>query len=113
MKEYVNINGKRVLIFNNNCIVEEIEKHMGHDFSEYVRNILDNAEESNKLAELKFNSDFEVYEAENECFRDTLNELLEIVRQYECDVESKKEPFSRKRVFKLLENVCDLIESVI
>lgn len=113
MKEYVNINGKNVLIFNNNCIVEEIEKHMGHDFSAFIRNILDNAEESNRLAELKFNSDFEVYEAENESFRDTLNEISSIVQQYQYNVEHKNEPFSRKKVFPLLEKICDLVNEVV
>ena len=99
MKEYVNINGKNVLTFNNNCIIEEIEKHMGHDFSVFIRNILDNAEESDRLVELKFNSDFEVYESENECFRDTLNEISSIIQQYQYNVKNKKEPFSRKKVF--------------
>ena len=113
MKEYVNINGKNVLIFNNNCIVEEIEKHMGHDFSEFIRDKIDSVEESKYLEELKFNSDFEAYEAENESFRDTLNEILSIVQQYQYNVEHKNEPFSRKKVFPLLEKICDLVNEVV
>ena len=113
MKEYVNINGKNVLIFNDDSIIEQIEKHMGHDFSEYIRNIFEDTERTNYIEKLKFDSDFEAYEAENESFRDTLNEISSIVQQYQYNVEHKNEPFSRKKVFQLLENICDLIEGVI
>ena len=113
MSDFVKIKGQNVYIFNDDSIIEQIEKYMGHDFSEYIRNIFEDTEKTNYLEKLKFDSDFEAYEAENECFRNTLNELLSIVKQYKRDVESKKEPFSRKRVFKLLEIICDLIENVI
>lgn len=95
MSEFVNIKDKTVYIPNNDVIVEEIEKYMGHDFSEFIR------------------KHFEAYEAENEHFRDALNEILSIVQQYQYSVEYKNEPFSRKQVFKLLENICDLIENMI
>ena len=113
MSDFVNIKGQNVYIFNDDSIIEQIEKYIGHDFSEYVRGIFEDTERTNYLEKLKFDSDFEVYEAENECFRDTLNEILSIVQQYQYGVEHKNEPFSRKRVFQLLENICDLIEGVI
>lgn len=113
MSEFVNIKDKTVYIPNNDVIVEEIEKYMGHDFSEFIRHKLEDMEETNHLEELKFNSNFEVYEAKNEHFRDALNEILSIVQQYQYSVEYKNEPFSRKQVFKLLENICDLIENMI
>ena len=75
MSDFVNINGKNVYIFNDDSIVEQIEKYMGYDFSEYIRDILEDTEQTNYLTKLKFDSDFEVYEAENESFRDTLNEI--------------------------------------
>ena len=37
MSEFVNIKDKTVYIPNNDVIVEEIEKYMGHDFSEFIR----------------------------------------------------------------------------
>ena len=113
MSDFVNINGKNVYIFNDDSIVEQIEKYMGYDFSEFIRDKIDSVEESKYLEELKFNSDFEVYEAENESFRDTLNEILSIVQQYQYNVENKNEPFSRKKVFPLLEKLCDLVNEVV
>lgn len=64
MSEFVNINGKNVYIPNNEVIIEEIEKHMGYDFSEFIRQI------------------FEAYEVENEHFKDTLKEIRSFVQQY-------------------------------
>ena len=62
---------------------------------------------------LKFNSDMDVYEAENETFRTTLQDIESLLQQYEYGLERDKEPFSRKRVFKLFEEIHKLIGDVI
>ena len=62
---------------------------------------------------LKFNSDMEAYEAENEDFRTVLCDIESLLQQYEYGLERGSEAFSRKRVFRLFEEIHRLIGEVI
>ena len=62
---------------------------------------------------LKFNSDMEAYEAENETLRRTLQDIESLLQQYEYGLEKGRDKFSRKRVFELFKEIHELIGEVI
>ena len=83
---------------------------------EFAKLVMDNIHELEGMADyetLKFNSDMEAYEAENETFRTTLQDIESLLQQYEYKLERGSEAFSRKRVFKLFEEIHKLIGDVI
>ena len=51
--------------------------------------------------------------ADYETFRTVLQDIESLLQQYEYGLERDKEPFSRKRVFKLFEEIHRLIGEVI
>ena len=98
---------------NNRDIENVIADFCGEDFA---RLVMDNIHELEGMADyetLKFNSDMEAYEAENETFRTTLQDIESLLQQYEYKLERGDEAFSRKRVFKLFEEIHRLIGEVI
>lgn len=98
---------------NNRDIENIIADFCGEDFA---RLVMDNIHELEGMADyetLKFNSDMDVYEAENETFRTTLQDIESLLQQYEYKLERGSEAFSRKRVFKLFEEIHKLIGDVI
>ena len=98
---------------NNRDIENVIADFCGEDFA---RLVMDNIYELEGMADyetLKFNSDMGVYEAENETFRTTLQDIESLLQQYEYKLERGSEAFSRKRVFKLFEEIHKLIGEVI
>ena len=98
---------------NNRDIENVIADFCGEDFA---RLVMDNIHELECMADYetqKFNSDMGVYEAENETFRTTLQDIESLLQQYEYGLERGSEAFSRKRVFKLFEEIHKLIGDVI
>ena len=85
----------------------------GEDFATELMNYIDGLKDKADYEELKFNSDMGVYEAENESFRTVLQDIESLLQQYEYKLERGSEAFSRKRVFKLFDEIHRLIGEVI
>ena len=85
----------------------------GEEFATELMNYIDGLKDRADYEELKFNSDMEAYEGENESFRTALCDIDSLLEQYEYKLERGSEAFSRKRVFKLFEEIHRLIGEVI
>ena len=90
-------------------VVDFCGEEFATELMDYINDLKDRAD----YETLKFNSDVGVYEAENETFRTVLQDIESLLQQYEYGLERYKEPFSRKRVFKLFEEMHRLIGEVI
>lgn len=105
--------GKKELInvddVNIDIIIDLVRRYVNDEIGIMLKNYID----SLSYEGLKFNSDFEVYEAENESFRDALNEIDSILQQYEDKLERGDEKFSRKRALSLFEDIHMIIDSEI
>ena len=96
-----------------NNILDVISRYCNDDLARILSNYIKELRDIADYETLKFNSDFEAYEAENEDFRNTLNEIESILQQYEYKVERGEEKFSRKRVFAIFGDIHELIDEVI
>ena len=85
----------------------------GEDFATALMEYIDDLKGQADYEELKFNSDMGAYEGENESFRTVLQDIDSLLQQYEYGLERGSEAFSRKRVFKLFEEIHRLISEVI
>lgn len=85
----------------------------GDEFATLLMDYINDLKGQADYETLKFNSDMEAYEAENEDFRMTLQDIESLLQQYEYGLERGSEAFSRKRVFKLFEEIHRLIGEVI
>ena len=85
----------------------------GEEFATELMDYINDLKGQADYETLKFNSDMEAYEAENEDFRTTLQDIESLLQQYEYGLERGSEAFSRKRVFKLFDEIHRLIGEVI
>ena len=85
----------------------------GEEFATELMNYINDLKDRGDYETLKFNSDMGAYEAENESFRTALCDIDSLLQQYEYKLERGSEAFSRKRVFKLFEEIHRLIGEVI
>lgn len=92
-----------------NSILDIISRYCCDDLAQILSKYIKQLRDSADYETLKFNSDFAVCEAENEDFRDTLNEIDSTLKDYEYKLERGEEKFSRKRVFKIFDDIHDLI----
>lgn len=92
-----------------NVVADFCGEEFATGLMEYINDLKDKAD----YEELKFNSDMGAYEAENEDFRTALQDIESLLQQYEYKLERGDEAFSRKRVFKLFEEIHRLIGDVV
>lgn len=97
---------KYITDFNSEDIYRICCDFCGEDFAAGVAETIEDLQDLADYETLKFNSDFEVYEAENETFRNTLQEIESLLQQYENKIE-------RVDVFKLFDEIHKLIGDVI
>ena len=108
-------NEKFIIDFENNDrdIENVVADFCGEEFATELMNYIDGLKDKADYEELKFNSNMGAYEAENENFRTALCDIDSLLQQYEYKLERGSEAFSRKRVFKLFEEIHRLIGEVI
>lgn len=103
---------KYITDFNSEDIYRICCDFCGEDFAAGVAETIEDLQDQADYTKLKFNSDFECYEAENETFRNTLQEIESLLQQYEYKVE-RGQRFTRVDVFKLFDEIHKLIGDVI
>ena len=103
---------KYITDFNSEDIYRICCDFCGEDFAAGVAETIEDLQDAADYETLKFNSDMDAYEAENETFRNTLQEIESLLQQYENKVE-RGQRFTRVDVFKLFEEIHKLIGDVI
>ncbi len=98
--------------FNSRDIYDVCCDFCGEDFAAGVLETIEDLQDAADYEKLKFNSDMGAYEAENETFRNTLQEIESLLQQYENKVE-RGQRFTRVDVFKLFDEIHKLIGDVI
>lgn len=98
--------------FNSRDIYDVCFDFCGEDFAAGVLEVIEDLQGAADYETLKFNSDMEAYEAENEDFRNTLQEIESLLQQYEYKIEHGQR-FTRADVFKLFDEIHKLIGDVI
>ena len=106
-------NNERFIISSDKDIENVVADFCGDEFATALMDYIDDLKGQADYETLKFNSDFEAYEAENEAFRTTLQDIESLLQQYEYGLERGSEAFSRKRVYKLFDEIHRLIGGVI
>ena len=103
---------KFITDFNTMDIYNVVSDFCGEDFAAGVLEAIEELQAQADYETLKFNSDMEAYEAENEDFRNTLQEIESLLQQYEYKIE-RGQRFTRADVFKLFNEIHKLIGDVI
>ena len=103
---------KYITDFNSEDIYRICCDFCGEDFAAGVAETIEDLQDQADYTKLKFNSDFECYEAENETFRNTLQEIESLLQQYENKVERGRR-CTRVDVFKLFNEIHRFIGDVI
>lgn len=98
---------------DNDYVIDLVKRYCGDNFATMLSGYIKSLQDKADYETLKFNSDFEAYEAENEEFRDALNEIESLLQQYEYGLERGSEKFSRKRIESLFSDIHMTIEGVI
>ena len=98
--------------FNTMDIYNVCFDFCGEDFAAGVLEAIEELQDQADYETLKFNSDMEAYETENEDFRNTLQEIESLLQQYEYKIE-RGQRFTRADVFKLFNEIHKLIGDVI
>ena len=106
-------NNEKFIIGSDRDIENVVVDFCGEEFATELMDYINDLKDQADYETLKFNSDMGVYEGENETFRTVLHDIESLLQQYEYGLERDKEPFSRKRVFKLFEEIHRLIGEVI
>ena len=104
---------KFITDWNDNDIENVVADFCGEEFARGLMECIRDLEDAADYETLKFNSDFEAYEAENETFRTTLQEIESLLQQYEYKIERGEKRFTRADVWKLFEEIHGLISEVI
>lgn len=103
---------KYITDFNVNDIVAVVADFCGEEFAAGVERTLEDLQDAADYETLKFNSDMEAYEGENETFRDTLMQIESLLQQYENKIE-RGQRFTRADVWKLFDEIHKLIGEVV
>ena len=90
-------------------VFNEIENGCGYEFSRYIKNYVEALEYEADYNRAKINSDLDCYESQLEEYRDTLQEISELVDLYVHKLKNGEEKFSRQRVIPLLEQISGII----
>ena len=98
--------------FNTMDIYNVCFDFCGEDFAAGVLEAIEEMQDQADYETLKFNSDMEAYEAENEDFRTVLCDIESLLQQYEYKIEHRQR-FTRADVFKLFNEIHKLIGDVI
>ena len=77
---------KYITDFNSEDIYRICCDFCGEDFAAGVAETIEDLQDQADYTKLKFNSDFEAYEGENETFRNTLQEIERLLQQDENKV---------------------------
>ena len=113
--ELINLpNGEKLVTdWNLNDVEEVVKKLCGDEFATGLLSVINDLQNQADYEKLKFNSDFSAYEAENEELRTALCDIESLLQQYEYGLEEDKEPFSRKRIYKLFEEIHKEVGNII
>lgn len=103
---------KYITDFNVDDIVAVVSDFCGEEFAAGVERKFDELQDAADYETLKFNSDMDAYEAENEGFRDTLMQIESLLQQYEYKIEHGQR-FTRADVWKLFDEIHKLIGEVV
>lgn len=114
MIEHITLPGGEIYLtdFNTRDICNVVSDFCGEDFAAGVQRKIEEMQGQADYETLKFNSDMEAYEAENEEFRDVLVQINDILDEYEIKIE-RGQRFTRADVFKLFNEIHKLIGDVI
>lgn len=109
------IDGKCVLIDPGNIrtISDVVEKYCGYDFSEIVADELRGT--SNRMREEleAVRDEMRGYEMTLDEYQSIMNDVVDVLQQYICELERGNEKFSRKRVIPMLENIVEEMRGVL
>lgn len=107
--------GEKYIMFNwsNDEVFNIVSDFCGDEFARGLYECMNDLECCADYEKLKFNSDMEAYEVENETFRSTLQEIESLLQQYECKIERGEKRFTRADVWKLFDEIHDLINEVV
>ena len=103
---------KYITDFNVDDIISVVSDFCGEEFAAGVGRTIEDLQNAADYETLKFNSDFEAYEGENETFRNTLQEIESLLQQYENKIE-RGQRFTRADVWKLFGEIHKLIGEVV
>ena len=114
MIEHITLPGGEIYLtdFNSHDIYNVCFDFCGEDFATGVLEAIEEMQDQADYETLKFNSDMDAYEAENEDFRNTLQVIESLLQQYEYKIEHGQR-FARADVFKLFNEIHRLIGDVI
>lgn len=113
--EVVNLpRGEKFITAWETCdIVNVVSDFCGEEFAAGVERVIDDLHDAADYETLKFNSDMDAYEAENEDFRNTLQEIESLLQQYKLKIEHNEKRFIRADVWKLFDEIHKLIGEVV
>ena len=108
-------NEKLLIDFNDGDrkIENVVAKFCGEDFATALMDYISDLEDRADYEKMKLDTDVVAYEVENEEFRTTLCDINTLLQEFEDKLDDGREKFSRKRVFKLFEEIHRLINEVI
>ena len=94
--EVVNLpRGEKFITAWETCdIVNVVSDFCGEEFAAGVERVIDDLHDAADYETLKFNSDMDAYEAENEDFRNTLQEIESLLQQYEYKIKRGEKRFT-------------------
>lgn len=104
---------KYITDFNVDDIIAVVSDFCGEEFAAGVERVIDDLHDAADYETLKFNSDMDAYETENEDFRNTLQEIESLLLQYEYKIKRGEKRFTRVDVWKLFDEIYKLIGEVV
>lgn len=94
-------------------LIDTARKYINEEYADFLQMFIESALSDQALEEKKFDSDCEYIEAQNEEYRDALDEIESVLQQYEYKVFDKKSRLCRKDLDSMLKAVHSLINEVI
>jgi len=94
-------------------LTDTARKYINDDYADFLQMFLDGLLRDVRLEEMRFNSDFDAAEEENEGYRATLNEIENTLQEYKTKVFDHKTKLYRKDLDAMLKCVHGLINEVI
>jgi len=110
--QIISVNGQSELIYSNSDLAEVARKNCGDDFARVIESLANESDYNTKLAEQKAMTDEESYCASLESMTSCLQDILDIVEDFQEDMENTKR-LQRGKVETLLDRVARMINNEI
>lgn len=102
---------------DNAAVVRDLtstaRKYINNEYADYLRMFIEAILDDRYLEEMKFDSDFDTIDAENENLRADINEIENILSDYEENVFTKKTRLYRKDLDAMLKALHGITREVV